>query len=257
MDDKFLEVAKQAALEAAKVISKISKQKYKLFIKTDRADFATPADLEAEKIIVNILRQNFPDHNIIAEEKTRIDQNSKYTWAIDPIDGTISFAQDLPFFAISIGLIKNHEPILGVIYHVATKDMYWAKRGQGAYLNNKGISVSKTRNLSDAAVGLGVGTVTRRRQKLDDYFFPLLAKVKYIYMLGGGAVSLAYLAKGSLDAVPNNAWIWDQAAAAVIITEAGGKVTDREGKDVDWFSDRAEFIATNGLIHEQVLEVLK
>ena len=85
----------------------------------------------------------------------------------------------------------------------------------------------------------------------------LLEKIRYIYMLGGGAVTMAFLAKGSLDAVPNQAWIWDQAAAGIIITEAGGMVSDRFGNPVDWSTDYTEFIASNGLIHEQILEALR
>lgn len=257
MNEDFLKVAKQAALEAGKVILKYYGEDHKLIIKTDRTDFVTRADLEAEKVIVEIIRKSFPSHNIIAEEKVRIDNKSVFTWAIDPIDGTISFASKMPFFAVSIGLLENNKPIVGVIYHVELKDLYWAEKDKGAYLNGKKISVSKIDKLENAVIGLGIGTITRRRDKLKDYFFPLLNKVRYVYMLNGGAVSMALVAKGSLDALPNRAWIWDQAAAGIIIAEAGGKVTDRLGNPVDWSADRAEFIASNGLIHDEILEALK
>ncbi|OGE26391.1 hypothetical protein A3C26_01520 [Candidatus Daviesbacteria bacterium RIFCSPHIGHO2_02_FULL_39_12] len=257
MDDKFLKVAKQAAIQAGKVISDLYGKEHKLMFKTDNSNFATQADLEAEKIIVKIISEHFPSHNIIAEEKVRIDQKSPFTWAIDPIDGTISFASKMPFFAVSIGLLENNQPIIGVIYDVDRRDLYWAQKGQGAYLNGKKISVSKTTKLADAVIGLGIGSMERRRDKLEEYFFPLLEKIRYIYMLGGGAVTMAFLAKGSLDAVPNQAWIWDQAAAGIIITEAGGMVSDRFGNPVDWSTDYTEFIASNGLIHEQILEALR
>lgn len=257
-DNKFLKVAKQAALEAGKVILKYYGQKHELkFKNNDISDFATQADLKAEEKIVNFLIKNFPEHNIIAEEKTMINKNSEYTWAIDPIDGTVSYASKMPFFSVSIGLLENNQPIVGVIYHVERKDLYWAIKGKGAYLNGKKISVSKTTRLEDAVVGLGIGSIGRRKTKLDEYFFPLLDKVRYIYMLGGGAVTMAFLAKGSLDAFPNKAWIWDQAAAGIIITEAGGKISDRFGSPVDWSADRTEFIASNGLLHDQILEALK
>lgn len=257
MNDQFLKVAKQAAKEAGKVILKYYGQDHKLIIKTDRSDFVTRADLEAEKVIVEEIAKNFPAHNIIAEEKARIDKKSVFTWAIDPIDGTISFAAKLPFFAVSIGLLENNQPIVGVIYHVVQKDLYWAQKGKGAFLNGKKISVSKTNKLENAVVGLGIGSMTRRKEKLKDYFFPLLDKVRYVYMINGGAVSMAFLANGLLDAIPNRAQVWDQAAAGIIITEAGGKVTDRLGNPVDWSADRAEFIASNGLIHDELLEALK
>lgn len=268
MDENFLKVAKQAALEAGKIISGLYGQEHKLMFKTDNSDFATQADLEAEKMIVEVISKRFPSHNIIAEEKARIDHQSKYTWAIDPVDGTISFASKLPFFAVSIGLLENNQPIVGVIYDVERKDLYWAQKGKGAYvstvsgkaspayLNGKKISVSKTTKLADAVIGLGIGSMGRRKDKLKEYFFPLLDKVRYIYMLNGGAVTMAFLARGSLDAIPNWAWIWDQAAAGIIITEAGGVVSDRFGNPVDWSADRTEFIASNGLIHNQILEAL-
>lgn len=257
MEDKFLEVAKQAALKAGGLIWDLYAEDHKLIIKSDKTDFATTADLQAEKVIVEIITKNFPAHNIISEEKVRINNNSEYTWAVDPVDGTISYAAKMPFFAVSIGLLRKHEPIVGVIYHVEQKDLYWAQKGKGAYLNGKKISVSKTRKLETAVVGLGIGTITRRRDKLNDYFFPLLDKVRYIYMLGGGAVTMAFVAKGSLDANPNRAWIWDQAAAGIIITEAGGMISDRFGNPVDWSADYTEFIASNGRIHNELLKALK
>lgn len=255
-EDNFFKIAKQAALEAGKVIMSYYGKKHKLMIKTGSSDFATQADLAAEKIIVEIITKTYPAHNIIAEEKVRIDNKSSYTWAIDPIDGTISFAGKMPFFAVSIGLLENNQPIMGVIYHVAQKDLYWAKKGHGAYLNSNKISVSKTKKLSDATIAVGIGSIGMRQQKLEEYFFPLLDKVRYVYVINGGAMLMAYLAKGSLDATPNNAWIWDQAAAGVIIPEAGGRISDRYGKPVNWSKDRTEFIASNGLIHDRIIEIL-
>lgn len=257
MEDKFLKVAKQAALEAGKIIMSFYGQNHKLMIKTDHSDFATQADLEAEKIIAEAITKNFPSHNIISEEKVNIDNNSEYTWAIDPVDGTISFASNMPFFAVSIGLLKNNQPIVGVIYHVEQRELYWAQKGKGAFLNGKRISVSKVSKLANAVVSMGLGSVTRRKDKLKDYFYPLLDKVLYTYILGGGAVSMAFVARGSLDAFLNHAWIWDQAAAGVIIPEAGGRVTDKFGNPVDWSAKRAEFIASNGLIHDELLEALR
>ncbi len=257
MEDKFLKIAKEAALEAGKAMMKLYGQNYKTATKSDKSDLVTEADLTSEKIIVGIITKNFPSHNIISEEKVRIDNKSEYTWAVDPIDGTVSFASHVPFFAVSIGLLKDNEPIVGVIYHVEQKDLYWAQKGQGAFLNGKKISVSKTNKLDRAVIGLGIGTITRRKAKLKDYFYPLLNKVLYVYMLGGGAVTMALVARGSLDAAPNAAWIWDQAAAGIIIPEAGGKISDRYGNPVDWSKDRAEFICSNGLIHGDILKALK
>lgn len=257
MEDKFLNVAKQAAQEAGKVIMRFYGKDHSLMFKGDRSDFATPTDLEAEKIIVKILSKNFPTHNIISEENVRIDNKSNYTWAIDPIDGTISFASHMPFFAVSIGLLEKNQPIVGVIYHVVQKDLYWGVKGKGAYLNGKRISVSKQKELNDSVIGLGVGRITRRHERLSDYFLPLLDKVRYVYMLGGGVVSMAFVARGWLDAFFSKAWIWDQAAGGVIIEESGGRITDRFGNPPDWSAERIELVCSNGLIHQAILEALK
>lgn len=257
MNDDFLKVAKQAAIEAGKVIMKYHGDDHKLLIKTDNSDFATKADLEAEKIIVEIIKKNFPSHNIIAEEKTRITNDSSYKWVIDPIDGTVSYAYQIPFFTVSIGLLKDNEPIVGVIYHVDRRDLYWAQKGKGAFLNGKRIQVSKTGKLKDGVAALGIGSIGRRKEKLNNYFYPLLEKVRYVYMWSGGAYAMALLAKGSLDIVASTAWVWDHAAGGIIIAEAGGKVTDKQGDPVDWSLERSDFVASNGLIHDELLEVLK
>jgi len=117
MEDNFLKVAKQAAIEAGKVIRKCSGEDLDLSLKNeDKSNFVTKADLEAEETIVKILTKNFPTHNIIAEENTKIDKGSKYTWVVDPIDGTITFVHGIPYFSVSIGLLENNKPILGAIY---------------------------------------------------------------------------------------------------------------------------------------------
>jgi len=158
MEEKFLKVAKQAALEAGKIISKYYGSKYQYNFKNeDNSDFATQADLESEEKVVEILTENFPDHSIIAEEKTRIEKQSEYRWAIDPLDGTFAFSIGVPYFCVSIGLIKNNKPILGVIYQPALNNLFYAQVGKGAYLNDKRIYASKRDKLDKCAVVLDFG----------------------------------------------------------------------------------------------------
>ncbi len=258
MDDNFLKVAKQAALEAGAIISKYIGGKHTFKIKNqDNSDFATQADLEAEKKIVRILNKNFPSHNIIAEERGTMNKGSEYTWVIDPLDGTFSFSVGMPFFSVSIGLLKNKEPFLGVIYHISAKDLYWAQEGKGAYLNQQKIQVSKRNSLEMSAFCLDPGHINRRKRKYDRYIEPLFNKVAAPYEIGSAAASLAYLGKGIFDGVINDAWIWDFSAGVVIVREAGGRVTDFEGNEPDWSKERLEIVASNGLIHDQILEALK
>lgn len=258
MDDKFLKVAKEAALEAGKIIQKYSSNFGQKNIKNnDSSDFATEADIESEKIIVEIIRENFPDHNIIAEEGTSIQKDSDYKWAVDPLDGTISYAAGVPSYTVSIGLLFKGEPIVGVIYHIADNNLYFAQKGKGAYLNGKKITVNSRNDFNNAVVSFDTGHKNQRKEKFDDYISSLMFKVGYIYNLGSGALALAYTSCGIFDAHVQTGSVWDHLAGAVIIREAGGKVTDFEGKEPDWSKDRLSIVASNGLIHDQILEALK
>lgn len=258
MNDEFLKVAKEAALEAGKVIQKYSGNFGKKSIKGgDKSNFATIADIEAEKAVVKILTDNFPGHNIIAEEGTEKNKGSEYTWAIDPLDGTISFAAGIPHFTVSIGLTLNSEPVLGVIYHIANGDLYWAQKKKGAFVNNKKIKVSSNKNLEEGIISLDLGHKHKRGEKFKRYIAPLIFKASYVYSLGSGALSLAYTARGIVDLHIQAGGIWDNLGGTVIIREAGGVVTDFKGKEPDWSKEQVSIVASNGLIHGQILEALK
>lgn len=258
MNNDFLKVAKQAALEAGKVIQKYSGKNLKRNVKFgDASDFATIADIEAEKAIIKILTTNFPDHSIIAEEGGSKDRKSEYAWVIDPLDGTFSYFRGIPQFCVSIGLMREGMPILGVIYHISDSDLFWASEGKGAYLNSKKIQVSKLTNLKESAVYLDFGHYAKRMTKFELYIKLLLNKVGTIFSLGSATLGLTWVGKGILDAYVVQAWLWDFVAGSVIVEEAGGKVTDLDGKGVDWTKQRLNIVASNGLIHDQILEALK
>lgn len=258
MNQDFLKVAKQAALEAEKVIQKYSgKDQLKNIKHEDASDLSTEADLEAEKIIVSLLKQAFPGHNIISEENEKNDKGSEYTWVIDPLDGTFSFLQGIPFFGISIGLLKENKPVLGVISHIGFNNLYWGMEGKGAYLNGEKIKVSSQTKLNEAGVVLDLGHMAKRQSKIDLYVTPLITKVGYNYSFGGAVAILGMVAQGILDGNVNQAWLWDFVAGAVIVREAGGKVTDFAGEEPDWSKERLNIVASNGLIHNQILEALK
>lgn len=257
-EDNFLEVAKQAALGAGEIIKKNSgKFGEKSFKEGDRSNFATKADTEAEARIVGILEKAFPQHNIIAEENAEAKKGSEYTWVIDPLDGSFSYAHNIPQFSISIGLLKNNKPILGVIYHISSQDLSWALEDKGAYLNGKAIHVGKINNFEESAIYLDFGHHAKRQSKFNLYIKPLMDKVGRIYSMGSAALGLVWVGTGSFDGCVIQAWVWDFAAGAVIVREAGGKVTDFEGNEPDWSKQRLDIVASNGLIHNQILEALK
>lgn len=258
MDSDFLKVAKEAALEAGKKISKLfGKLGESKFKDGDSSNLLTEADLESEKIIVNLIRNNFPNHNIFAEEKHKIGQGSNYTWVIDPLDGTTSFASGIPNFAISIGLLKDSKPILGVINWVSNGELYWGEKNKGTYLNGKKISVKRTNKLENAVLGFSVGTSKKREEKLKAYILPLFSKIRYPYILGSIAVDLSLTSKGIFDGAIGMGWAWDFIGGAMIVLEAGGKVTNLEGEEPEWTQERLSIVASNGLIHDQILEALK
>lgn len=258
MEDQFLDVAKQAALEAGKIIQKYSGKNLKRNVKFgDASDFATIADTEAEKIIISLLSKNFPGHNIVTEEQENIEKGSEYSWVIDPLDGTFSYFRGIPQFCVSIGLIRKGMPILGVIYHVSNNDLFWASDGKGAYLNNRKIQVSELINLKESAVYLDFGHYAKRMSKFELYIKLLMYKVGTIYSLGSASLGLTWVGRGILDAYIIQAWLWDFVAGTVIVREAGGEVTDFEGKEPDWSKERLEIVASNGLIHQAILDLLK
>ena len=163
----------------------------------------------------------------------------------------------MPTFAVSIGLLKDHEPILGIVYQVMTNDIYHAEKNKGAYLNGKKISVSSTQNLDDAVIGIDLGHKTTRPRKIKTYVLPLINLVNYCYSIGSDALILAMVGRGIFDCFANDDNIWDCIAGILIIKEAGGKVTDLGGEEIDWNKKRITWVASNGLIHSQILEQLK
>lgn len=258
IDPKFLKVAKQAALKAGKIIQKYSNQFGEKIIKNrDSSNFVTKADLESEKTIVEIISNVFPDHTIIAEEGGGINKGSEYVWMVDPLDGTITFTQNIPFFTVSIGLLRGGKPILGVVNHISFKNLYWAESGKGAYLNDKKIQVSSRKDLEATVCVLGFGHRQKRQQKLDLYINKLITKIGFPYEFGSAAVTAALVAHGMLDLYVGGAYPWDFAAGSVIVTEAGGRVTDLKGRDPDWGRERLDLVFSNSLIHDEILEALK
>lgn len=256
-ESEYLQVAKEAAIKAGGVVAKLYGKKHSLKYKSDPSDFATEADLESERIILEIITKNFPDHNILSEELGRNQsRESPYTWVIDPLDGTTTFVAGLPFFSISIGLLKNGQSIVGVINRVSEDELYWAERGKGTFLNKQKIMVSKKDLLKDSVLGLEYAYAHMREEEIETVHKRLVAKVRYPFTFGGTAVSLALVARGILDGYYHTAHPWDFVAGALLVEEAGGRITDFEGKPLDWSKDWMEVVATNGMIHKQMLAIL-
>lgn len=213
-------------------------------------DFVTAADRDAEALIERRLAEEFPDHGLLGEEGARRGSASGPVWIVDPLDGTTNFVHGIPFFAVSIGLVDDGKPVLGVVHAPALGRTFFGAPGSGAFDDERPLSVSVTPDLSEALVATGFGYAL---DTVPDHNLDNLASVarvaRGIRRLGSAALDLAFVAAGHLDAF----WElhlspWDVAAGVAIVRAAGGTVTDVRGGD-DWLHGRT-IVASNGLLHD-------
>jgi myo-inositol-1(or 4)-monophosphatase len=221
-------------------------------------DLVTNADLAAEDLATRLLKAEFPDHTIIAEESAQSAQSSgDYCWYVDPLDGTTNFAHRYPHFAVSIALAHRGEVILGVVHDPLRDEQFAAARGQGASLNGRSIRASSTPTLDRAL--LATGFPYDRRQRASFYVRYLerfLGSSQCIRRGGCAALDLCYVGCGRLDGFWEwNLKPWDTAAGALIVAEAGGRVSDFEGGRFS--PHRPQVLASNAHIHGEMLAELR
>ena len=228
---KFKDTTIKIAKEAGKIILKESKNIQ--FESKNDFDVLAKADLLSEKYILGEINKNFPNTAILSEEAGENEVDSRYKWIVDPLDGTINFTQGLDDFCISIALAKDEEVILGVIYEPKRDNLYYAEKGNGAYLNDKKIKVKNDVRIKDmVGVTESVAHIKFRKENLN-MLLKIANKVKSIRISGCAALNLARLAAGKLDFYFNaNLNLWDIAAGILLIQEAGGKYTDLRGDKI-------------------------
>jgi len=219
-------------------------------------NLVTDVDLASEKLISEAISTYYPRHEILAEEAGLAESSSEYRWIVDPLDGTTNYAHGYPVFCVSIALECRGETVLGVVYDPIREEMFTAERGAGATLNNRPICVSKTAELMQSLLSTGFpyDIKTSRLTNLD-HWANFAMKAQALRRDGAAALDLCYIACGRFDGFWElNLSPWDTAAGALIVVEAGGLVTDFSGNS---FSNYApEIIASNGLIHDRMIEVL-
>lgn len=216
-------------------------------------EIVTKYDKESDRIIISELQKFFPEHNLLTEESGRIDNGSEYTWIIDSLDGTGNFASGNPFFSVSIALKHGEQLEMGVIYAPFLKEMYWAEKGQGAYLNDRKISVSDVEFEKAYVVTCEGGSKTNER--LAGIYSKVYPNVKDMRKLGSAAIEGGFVASGRADGyITLNIDPWDVAATILITKEAGGKATDFEGND--WKPQRSDLLLTNNKVHGDLLNFL-
>jgi myo-inositol-1(or 4)-monophosphatase len=219
-------------------------------------ELVTDADHASEALVVSALGRQFPDHAIVAEESGGAAAEAGYTWLIDPLDGTNNYAHGLPVFSVSMALLHDGAPLLGVIYDPTRDELFAAERGQGARCNGRRIQVSRNPSLAASllATGFPYDYATNPDNNARE-FTTLSGRVQGVRRLGSAALDLAYVAMGRFDAF----WElrlqpWDSAAGALLVTEAGGRVTTWGGGDWNPWSNR--MLASNGQIHDELIQML-
>ncbi len=254
MDKQLIETATLAVSEAEKIIVKYFDTSITTKFKEDGSP-VTIADQEAEHLIRKIISEKFPEHEFIGEEFGSDSKQKEYTWVIDPIDGTKNYSRNIPMFATELALFKGDEIVLGISNAPLLKKFLSAQKGKGCYLNqNKKLQVSNINDLNDAYVSVGSIKYFANKEKYNK-----LAEINNACagMKGfGDTWSYHFVAEGKLEAVIEaKTNIWDIAATAILIEEAGGKVTDLEGKKLSPNSKTA--LASNKLVHTQILNYFK
>lgn len=219
-------------------------------------NLVTEADHAAEKAIIQVIQADYPDHYILSEESGEIIQDSTYKWIIDPIDGTVNFANGIPICCVSIGLEQDGQMIMGAVYNPIMNEFYFAQKGFGATLNNEKIEVSKKTEVIKSCLVTGFPyTYLDAPNGPIQVFEKLIRKGVPVRRLGSAAIDLCWVAAGRFDGFyEHNLQAWDSAAGFLMVEEAGGKVTDFKGYAYSPY--QPHLIATNGKIHDELLGIV-
>jgi myo-inositol-1(or 4)-monophosphatase len=256
---RVLAAAVEAAVEAGALLRSGFGSAFTVERKEGRHNLVTSYDREAERLIVERLRQQFPESSFWAEESGRSGSaGGKLVWLVDPLDGTVNFAHGIPIFCVSIAAVVDGELLCGVIYQPMLGELFTAARGEGAWLNGKRLQVSQTEALEDAILVTGFPyNVAENPGNCMEHFLRFLRLGLPIRRLGSAALDLAYVAAGRFDGFWEVALNpWDVAAGIILVQEAGGCVTHYDGTP-HRLEPRSSILATNGRIHEQMRAVLQ
>jgi myo-inositol-1(or 4)-monophosphatase len=248
------------ALEAGKILRDYFGRKITVSHK-GQIDLVTEVDLLSEKYIKEQIASHYPKHQILAEEGGFTPSTSEYRWIVDPLDGTTNYAHGYPVFCVSIALQYAGKLILGVVYDPTRDELFVAEAGVGASLNNRPIHVSENAMLKDALLvtGFPYDIKTTRKNNLNNFSrFALTARA--VRRDGSAALNLCYVAAGRFDGFwEMNLGPWDAAAGVLMISEAGGQITRFDRDEFQLYTENLrtpECLATNGLIHEDMIRVL-
>jgi len=252
--ERALEVAKEAAESVGDPLRELHGRVEDVTYKTDKSDIVTEADHQANRIITTVIENEFPDHSIFSEESAFKEGDSEYKWVIDPVDGTGNFAHGNPQYSVSIALLEDGDPVMGVVYVPETDELFHAVAGGHAYKGDKRIETTDQSALDESMMLSGW-------DPNGDFLTHFYQETRGVRALGSAALSLCYLANGSAEGIwEYGTYPWDTAAGVVIARAAGAKITDRHGEEytIEFDADeRKELVGSNGPVHGKMLAHLQ
>ncbi|MGC2446815.1 MAG: inositol monophosphatase family protein [Candidatus Sulfotelmatobacter sp.] len=255
-DHSFLPVMSAIAREAGGLLMDYFHQGLKIEYKGD-ADLVTAADRASEALIRERIKSSFPSHDVLGEEQGLNDQGSDYRWYVDPLDGTTNFAHGYPVFCVSMALEHRAgaatRRVAGVVYDPTRDEMFTAEQGKGAQLNGKPVHVSKFGQLKECLVATGFPSHKRHKNPNIFFYHQITLRTHGVRRAGSAALDLCNVASGRFDGFWEfNLNPWDTAAGALIVEEAGGKVSRFDGSPFQ--IDSRETLASNGLVHDALVQ---
>lgn len=258
MFEKYTEIAIETAVGAGRILLEGFGNSFKISNKEGKNNLVTEYDQKSEKYIISQLKSYFPDSAFLAEESgsSNLLNEEQFTWVIDPLDGTVNFAHNLPIFCVSIALIKGKEVLSGVVYNPILDELFVAEKGKGSFLNSERIFVSRCNELDKSFLVTGFPyNIDSNPGNCVDQFVQMLKYGIPVRRLGSAALDLAYVAAGRFDGFWEiNLNPWDVAAGFLLVEESGGKVT--QYNLAEYWIDKNNILATNGLIHSELSKTL-
>ena len=247
------EMAQEVGIFLKKNFDKFDRSKGLKFKSKDQIQ--TWVDTAAEKIILNKIKKNFPSHKILSEEIGQNNKKSDYFWIIDPLDGTTNYSMHLPAYGVSIALACKNEMVLGVTNIPELNELTVAERGKGAFTNSKRLKVSKQKLMSKSLLTFCHGSLNNDIKRAIKLYSEFKQKGFDYRQIGCAVMEFNFVAASRTEAIMlPGANLYDVAAGALIVKEAGGRVTDFKNKN--WTIGSKDILATNGLVHEQILKII-
>jgi len=267
--EKFIKTAIEAVKEAGKIQEEKFGENFKIEHKGE-INLVTEVDYQCEKVIIDIIKRDYPEHEILTEEAGSVkglppshspltkggQMEGKYKWIIDPLDGTTNYAHSYPCFCASVGLEIDGEIVAGAVYNPMIDELFTSIKGEGAYLNGNRIRVSKIGDINKSLLATGFPYDIRESKENNlNHFCNFAVRAQAIRRPGSAVLDLCYLAAGRFDGFWElKLYPWDMAASSLIVKESGGMITDFKGSEFSIY--KGEMLASNGLIHKEMINIL-